>query len=153
MSVFGSRKSPDERSVKDCVHMVETFLRKVGLDPKAQRLDAPTVGWFMGRGSANLFVMIGDNDGTTILEVICPILILPSQNILPFYRRCLEINRWLMNCAICVLEDEVMLVSTRPARGLDDSELESTLDYLGAAADKLDNALAEEFGAKLWRPD
>ncbi len=151
MAVFGDRKSPDERLVKDCVQMVETFLRNVGLDPKAQRFPEPdALVWFAVGGNAKLFIFIENVDGTTTLGVNSPILYLPSQNLLPFYRRCLELNRGLLNCAICVLEDEVILTSTRSAQGLDYSELERTFYHLSGTADMLAKNLAEEFGAKLW---
>jgi hypothetical protein len=85
--------------------------------------------------------------------VFSPILYLPPENILPFYRRCLEINRELLNCALCVQEDKVALVSQRFVEGLDPVELEGTIGYVAAAADDLDNKLADEFGAKMCGED
>ena len=150
MKIFGTRKSPDERTGKDCVQMVETFLRSVGLNPKESAVaNSSAPGWLVTRGSANIFIFIGAQDDETTLEIVCPILHIPSKNILPFYRRCLEINRYLLGCALCVDQDRVMLVSGRFAQGLDYKEVEAMIDYAAAAADRLDNMLAEEFGAKL----
>lgn len=86
-------------------------------------------------------------------RIFSPILYLPSENILPFYLRCLEINRELLTCALCTHEDKVTLVSQRPIEGLDPEELEGTVNYLAAVADDLDNKLADEFGAKLCGED
>jgi len=147
---FFSDKNKSELTMKDCTKMVENFFQKVGLNANTSRLqDADTPAWFVTRGSAAVYISLHESDGATSLRVFSPILYLPQENILPFYRRCLEINRGLVNCALCVQEDRVALVSQRFVTGLDPEELEGTIAYLGAAADDLDNKLADEFGAKM----
>lgn len=153
MGLFGTKTvQMKETTVKDCIRMVEGFFRKIGINPNSQRLpQKDTFGWWIHRGSAVIFIILNDHGGATTVRIVSPILYLPEEFILPFYRRCLEINMELLNCALGVTEDKVVVVSERPLTGLDPVEFESTLDYLSAVADDLDDKLANEFGAKLYR--
>lgn len=150
MGLFGTKKVK-ETTIGDCMGMIESFFRKIGTDASSQRLrDKETTGWWAQRGSAAIFIMLNDHDGMTTLRIVSPLLYLPQENILPFYRRCLEINLGLLNCALGVTGDKVVLATERPIEGLDPEELEGTLNFLSAVADDLDNQLADEFGAKLY---
>jgi hypothetical protein len=141
-----------ERTIQDCIKMIENFFRKIGLNPNEQRIpDRGTYGWFVSRGSAVIFILLNKNDGMTTVRIVSPILYLPQERILPFYRRCLEINMGLLNCAFGVTKDKIALVSERPILGLDPEELEGTIAYLSSVADELDDKLGREFKAKLYR--
>lgn len=147
MGLFG--KKTKEISKEDCITMVENFLNKIGLNPSEQRLKGDTIGWVAVRGSAITYIMIFEYENFASIRIYSPILYLPEENILPFYRKCLEINFELVNCAICVYEDKVALVVERPIGGLDPEELEGMVNYLSSVADDLDNKLADEFGARI----
>jgi hypothetical protein len=153
MGFFSSNKG-SQTTVKDCIGMVEEFFRKAHLkasNHRVQNADFPL--WAVIRGSAVVYISLHENDGRGSLRVYSPVVFLPQENILPFYRRCLEINRGLLNCALCADEDRIGLVSQRPIEGLDPEELESTVGYLAAVADDLDTKLADEFGAKMCGED
>ena len=148
MGLFG--KKHKSVSMDDCIHMVEEFFKRVGLNANQHRItEEATPAWGLHRGSAAVYVSIHENDGEPSLRVFSPILFLPEEKILPFYRRCLEINRDLLNCSICAHEDKIALVSQRPIEGLDPEEVDLTIGYLAAVADELDNKLSDEFGAKM----
>jgi hypothetical protein len=150
MALFGNKKVK-ETTVKDCIKMVEAFLQKCGANPKKHRLpDKDTIGWQIARGSAIIYILINNHEGLTTIRVISPILTLPKSNILPFYRKCLEINTGLISCALGAYEDKVAVLSERPIEGLDPEELEGILNHLSAVADDLDNKLADEFGATIF---
>ena len=144
------KKKTKEITIEECKEMVEKFMRKKGLDPSQQRLKGDQIGWFAIRGSAYIYIFINQYDNFNSIRVYSPILYLPEENILPFYRKCLELNWELKNCAICVYENEVALVVERPIEGLDPEEVEWTIDYLSQVADNLDNKLADEFGARIF---
>jgi hypothetical protein len=153
MGFFSGNKS-GETTMKDCIKMVEKFFQKIGINAANNRLkDAETPAWMVVRGSAAVYISLHESDGGSSLRIFSPILFLPTENILPFYRRCLEINRELLSCALCVQDDKVAIVSQRPIEGLDPEELEGTVGYLAAVADELDNKLADEFGAKMCGED
>ena len=147
MGFFGKKEK--QVSKEDCIAMVEDFITNIGLNPSDQRLKGDTIGWVLSRGSAIIYIMIFEYENLTTIRVYSPILYLPEENILPFYRKCLEINFSLVNCAICVYEDKVALVVERPIGGLDPEELEGMTNYLSSVADDLDNKLADEFGARI----
>ncbi len=148
LGLFTSKEAT-QRSVKDCVEMVESFLRKVGLNPEILKVPEQSgTGWTFSRGSAELFVGLRENNGRGVVVIMSPLVYLPEQNLLPFYRRCLEINMELINCALAASEDKIYLVHERPIEGLDPVEIEGTLDYLSNVADNLDDRFASEFEAK-----
>ncbi len=149
MGLFGT-KPVKETTERDCIIMVENFFRKIKLESNQQRVtDRDTTGWWVQRGSALVYIILNEHEGLETVRIISPILYLPNENILPFYRKCLEINMDLCNCAIGVYDDKVSLISERPIEGLDPEELEGTIHYLSSVADDLDNKLADEFGATL----
>ena len=129
MGLFGSRKAAvKETTVKDCIQMIEGFFKKVGLNPNNHRLpQKDTVGWWVTRGSALVYIILAQHSESTTVRIVSPILYLPEDHILPFYRRCLEMNMDLVNCAIGAMDDRIALVSERPIEGLDQAELEGTM--------------------------
>ena len=145
---FG-KKSKDMTEEK-CKEMVEDFLSAIGVGPNKCRMEGEGLGWYIFRGSTLTYIFIGVYDDFKSLRIFSPILYLPEENILPFYRRCLEINFELINCAICVRDDRVALVVERPLEGLDPEELEGMIEYMLGVADELDNKLADEFRAKIF---
>lgn len=137
--------------VEASVGMVMKFLEEYGFDEEESRISIDhAAGWAIRHGSASIFIIIGHNEivEDITLEVFAPILKLPPTNILPFYRRCLELNRYLVNCALCVQKEKVLVISERSLIGLDYSELESLIATVAKTADMLDDDLAEEFGAQ-----
>lgn len=156
MGLFGKGKSKGRKdnqvaavTTQDCKQMVESFLEKVGLDPKEQRLpDRRTLGWCVHRGSAVVFIVLEEQNSYPTLRIVSPILYLPEGRILALYRKCLEINMGLINCALGVFEDRIAVVSERPIASLDPAEFEERLNYLSAVADDLDEKLSQEFDAK-----
>ena len=100
MGLFGTKKVK-ETTVKDCVKMIEKFYKNLGFSPDAHRLTDPdTLGWYIQRGSVVIFIILNEHNGLNTVRIAAPIVYLPEDNILPFYRRCLEINTDLINCSI-----------------------------------------------------
>ncbi len=152
MGLFGTRKvAAKETTIKDCVKMIDGFFKRNKLNPNNHRLPgSDTLGWWLHRGSAIVYIILHQHGSTPTVRIISPILYLPEDHILPFYRRCLEMNMELVNCAFGAIDDRIALVSERPIAGLDHQELEGTLHYLSAVADDIDDKLADEFKAKMY---
>lgn len=153
--VFSGTKKDEKVSVDSYVRIVEDLLSEIGVDVKDSRLDLDSKderGWVIQKGSAQIIILIAENDLVEdfTIEVVSPILKLPSQNILPFYRRCLELNRYLVGCATCVNEDKVLVRAELSLSGLTLESLALLILNVAGSADQLDNDLAEEFGAKLY---
>ena len=158
MGIFRSKKKPEPAlALKECVTMIEDVLKKVGLNPKEQRMrnqDAP--GWFVQRGSAVIYIFLVPDEKMPSVRFVSPILFLPEDLITPFYRRCLEINMGLMNCALAASNDQIALVSERPIHNLNTTQIEYLLHYISGVADDIDDKLAKEFKAAMyvqgWEP-
>ncbi len=153
-SLLGN-KQDNEVSVGSYIQIVEALLKELGVDIKESRLDLESKnyrGWVIQKGSAQIIILIAENDedDDPTIEVVSPILKLPSQNILPFYRRCLELNRGLIGCAVCVSEDKVLVRAEIPLSGLSLESIALMIFNVAGAADQLDDELAEESGAKLY---
>jgi CelD/BcsL family acetyltransferase involved in cellulose biosynthesis len=132
--------------------LVEKAIQKVGLDPATTRAkEAPTTcSWTLQRGSAAILVNLTHRteDGNLYLRVVSPILTLPEASRREaLFTRLLELNgAGLANCAFGLVGDRVVVVSERPAAGLDVEEVEQIVRHLGAVADTYDDRLVKEFG-------
>jgi hypothetical protein len=132
--------------------LVETSIKNLGIDPIAARAkDAPTtVSWTFQRGSAALLVNLTrrKEDEKLYFRVVSPVMTLPdalSREAL--FVRLLELNgKGLANCAFGLIGDRVVVVSERPAQGLDGEEAEQIIRHLAAVADTYDDRLVKEFG-------
>jgi hypothetical protein len=134
--------------------LVEQTIRKLGLDPGGSRAkDAPTTcSWTLQRGSAAILVNLTyrKEDNNLYLRVVSPVVTLPEASRREaLFTRILELNgSGLANCAFGLIGDRVVLVSERPAEGLDPEEVEQIIRHLGAVADTYDDRLVKEFGGR-----
>lgn len=135
--------------------LVEETIRKLGLDPAATRAPCPNdnqAAWTLKRGSASVLVTVTHHEieEITYLRVVSPVVTLPtdSSNQVALLRRLLELNTaGLANAAFGLMGDRVVVVSERPAGGLDAVEVEQIVKHLAAVADTFDDRFEKEFGA------
>lgn len=129
---------------------VETVLRKLGLDPNASKVreEDGTRAWGLLRGSAQVLLQVSGSEQGTWVRVIAPVVKLPKEDArAKFYERLLELNaRSMRNASFGVLNDGVVIVSERPAEGLDAGEVEQILKHVGALADHYDDLFIKEYG-------
>ncbi|KAA3656429.1 MAG: hypothetical protein DWQ04_31165 [Chloroflexi bacterium] len=138
-------------TIQQCIKMIVAFYKKHNANINDFRIPQQEHGWWIQRGSATVYIIINPHEHAPSIRIMSPILYLPEDYILPFYRRCLELNMELMNCALGAAEDTVSVVTERPIAGLDPEELESMIAYLSGVADEIDDKLAEEFKARLFK--
>jgi len=129
---------------------VEGVLTKLGLDPKTAQVrdEDGTRAWGMLRGSAQVLLQVTGNDQGTWVRVIAPIVKLPKEDVRKtFYEHLLELNaRSMRNASFGLLNDGVVILSERPAEGLDANEVEQILKHVGALADYYDDLFIKEYG-------
>lgn len=129
---------------------LEGILSAIGVEPAAARMAVESgYGWHFQRGSALIELYLSP-EAEGYLQVLSPIMHLPASNLLALYRRLLELNLQLTNAALGLHEDVVYLYHERQLAGLDAAEAEAILRQLSEYADELDDALAEEFGGRLY---
>ncbi|MCY3574052.1 MAG: YbjN domain-containing protein [Chloroflexi bacterium] len=129
---------------------VEGILQALGLEARSARMQvASGFGWHFQRGSALIEIYLTPEE-QGYLQVLSPILHLPPGNLLALYRRLLELNLQLTNAALGLHEDVVYLYHERLLAGLDAVEADAIIRRLAGYADELDDALAAEFGGRLY---
>jgi CelD/BcsL family acetyltransferase involved in cellulose biosynthesis len=132
--------------------LIEATIQHLGIDPVAARAkDAPpTASWTFQRGSAAILVNLTHRreDDLLYFRVISPVMTLPEAAAREgLFVRLLELNgKGLANCAFGLIGDRIVVVSERPARGLDKEEAEQIIRHLSAVADTYDDRLVKEFG-------
>ncbi len=144
----------DETRFQDASGIVEQVMRKLGLDPDGARVkdekspDGATRAWGMLRGSAQVLLIVSGNADGTWVRVVAPVVKLPTADKrLAFYERLLDLNAKAMrNASFGVLNDGVVIVSERPAEGLDAEEVEQIMKHVGALADHYDDLFMKEYG-------
>lgn len=138
--------------------LVEKILEELGVDPAAARQpsDDPRVrfSWSLRLGSAAIFLDLLEEEGEGMLRLDSPILMLPPKDRREeFYAWLLQLNYNLAESALCLKDDEVHIVCTRPLEDLDPGEVRDLVTRLSNYADDLDNALNVEFDAPLWKAE
>jgi len=130
---------------------VEKILTSVGVDPSQARLDTEQgYAWSFQRGSAIIEVYVSQQGDRGYLQVLSPILHIPSSGLLPLYRRLLELNLSLTNASLGVYMDVVYVFNERPLNGLDANEANFIITQIAQYADEMDNELVNEFGGRLY---
>jgi len=104
------------------------------------------------KGSATVFVDFGiSEDGEFGWAIVySPLVYLPKENLLPFYKRLLDINfDDSVFGTLSTDEDVVYLNRTLVIEGPDEQDLMFNVVTLAEEADDLDDYLVSEFGAQL----
>ncbi len=151
--LFGRRAKEEDQSDQQLAlsaRAVENILASIDVDPTAARMDVESgYSWNFWRGSALIEVYLTPEDWG-YLQVLSPIMHLPQSNLLPLYRRLLELNLEMTNAALGVHEDVVYVFHERLLEGLDAVEADVIVRRLAQYADELDDVLVEEFGGRMY---
>lgn len=147
---FRGSKRPSFR-LETYAAAVEQNLQAVGIDVVNSRMNLEEgFGWAFRRGSAAIEVYITHQDNIGYLQVLSPIMHLPSSGLLPLYRRLLELNLQLTSASLGLYLDVVYVFSERPLDGLDSVETNTLITQVAHYADELDDKLVKEFGGRLY---
>jgi len=131
--------------------IVEQILNSIGVEPgRAQMKTENGYGWSFQRGSALIEVYIARQESREYLQVLSPLMHVPTGALLPLYRRLLELNLSLTNASLGIYLDVVYVFNERPLDGLDGSEANFIITQIAEYADDLDNQLVNEFGGRLY---
>ena len=132
--------------------MVEKVIKEFGVDPSLCRGQQPGQ-WNMRLGSASVWIDVfqskdaqGNFLNSGYLQIMAPIMNIPSDRQLELYRELLEINHRLYGVGMTVFENGVYIKSIRELEGLDHSEIVATFNRVGRYADDYDDMLK----AKYW---
>ncbi|QPC82208.1 YbjN domain-containing protein [Phototrophicus methaneseepsis] len=130
---------------------VERILSSIGVNPQQARMSTRDgYGWAFQHGSAMIEVYITQQAQREYFQVVAPLIHLPLNNLLPLYRRLLELNLSLTNASLGIYQDVVYIFNERPLAGLDANEADFIISQIAGYADDLDNQLVNEFGGRLY---
>jgi hypothetical protein len=150
MMRWGSGKG-NFRSLGDYARLVEGALHDFKVDVESARVRVESgYAWRFKRGSAVVEVNVVEQDGRGYLQVMSPIMYLPSTGLLPLYRRLLEYNMQLTNAALGVFQEVVYVFHERSLEDLDAGEAQAIIVLVSNYADDLDNGLVNEYGGRLY---
>jgi len=107
-------------------------------------------GWNFNHDSLPVFIRpCGDNNDT--ITVNMGINKLPRQNLLPLYRKLLELNVLPIVAKIAIFENNIVVTSARPVEGMDAQELFHLIDTVCTVGRNLSIELENDFGAPSLR--
>ena len=105
------------------------------------------------RGSARTYVsFIVDEENDPWVIFYSPLVFLPKDNLLPFYRALLDLNYEMMPGRLATHENFALLKYEILVEHLSDQLFRSMLYSMTRAADYLDDRLIKEFGVRRWEP-
>ena len=137
----------DKTTINDIKHWMETYLEEVEFDLADIKVQDAENAWFLPDDKINGFYIIIDTDSPEdiTIELLAPLFELPKENILPFYRKCLEINNELYNTSIVVRETRIYLFCKQDIEYIRENEFIMSLNYHMGVAGYVCDLLKEEF--------
>lgn len=143
-------KKEDPDALKSALVLIQGVLKDMGVNDGYTEIKG---GYKFEKslGSAGFYITIKFNAGLNIntLTFVAPILKIPNRRKEQFYLRCLQLNKYLVSCALAITDDEVQIVSERDLKGLDAYEFKMMMQSVAISANDLDDPLSEEFGAEM----
>lgn len=126
--------------------LIEGIIREWNVDPDSIYNSQNRV-WFLVQGSANFEIGFFNYADRDYFYSASPIVKLPQENLLAFYRRLLELNDYYIGTKLSVRGNQVWLLGQRECEGMDKGEAKRLIDNVRITADDLDDKLMNEFGA------
>lgn len=131
--------------------MVERVITELGVDPKLCR--GQNLGqWSMRLGSASVWIDVfqsKDAQGNYIdggyLQIMAPIMDVPADRQLEFFRELLEINHKLYGVGFTKFENGIYIKSIRELENLEQSEVMATFRRVGYYSDDYDDMLKAKY--------
>ncbi|QIP16935.1 YbjN domain-containing protein [Spirosoma aureum] len=131
--------------------MIQHYVESIGLT-KESTYNPKNSNWLWKNGSATIEVFIQtihfpNGSRRDYLRIFSPLLEIPANNLLSFYRHLLELNDLRLGVKLCIAPKTQTVYATyeRDIRGMDYQELTTCIVDLELWADELDDQLKEQF--------
>lgn len=153
-------RRPRDHGPEKVARMIEASLAELGLDPGECRNDEGPednahLAWsFRIESGHEIFLILGVVEGGMTLEVRSLIAKIPHDNVLPFYRRLLEINsEELTLAALGISGQYVTLSADRPTTDLDAGEITDMISRVVSYVERYAGDLRSEFSCPEWNDE
>ncbi|GAB3690936.1 hypothetical protein GCM10027592_08590 [Spirosoma flavus] len=131
--------------------MIHCYVESLGL-PRDKVYNPERKNWLWKKGSAGIEVLIETihfNSGARrdYLRIFSPLMDVPVNNILGFYRHLLELNDRRLGVKLSIMPNTQKVYATfeRDIKGMDFNELSTCISDLEIWADSLDDELKGQF--------
>ncbi len=149
MGLFGSKKT-GTLSSKDLEEMVDKYFKRRSIDAAGHQIPPDQgQGWWLDEGSARVYILLEEDHRGLSVRVTSSIVRCPAGTKESLYQYLLEVNRDLNACGLALLDDLVLVTTSRSVKGLDQEELNDMIWNVSYVSDKLDDELVTRFGATI----
>ncbi|GAB3985650.1 hypothetical protein GCM10028807_01360 [Spirosoma daeguense] len=131
--------------------MIHCYAESAGLS-RDKVYNPERKNWLWKRGSAGIEVLIEtlnfqDGSRRDFLRIFSPLMDIPANNLLGFYRHLLELNDQKLGVKLSIMPNTQKVYATddRDIKGMDYYELSMFISDLEIWADKLDDELKAQF--------
>jgi len=140
--------------IQEAIQMIEDALKTMGLAPSAVRsLPTEEHGWVLPVGKTVLFINLNENEGRTLMRMHAPILFMPPRDLLPFYRRMLDLNAQLAGMSLGMTLDVASVFVQQVLDEVTPSTVGRVIQETMKSLDVLPDLLLQEFqSARYWSP-
>jgi len=148
MTLFADQAKTD---VERAVALVEKTIESLGIAPDTSRKERDGhVAYALRRGSARILIAVHAPSGELTegrIRVVAPVVLLPPEGEEhALFKHLLTANATeLVGAAFAVSGDEVVVVTERSVKDLDDSEVDTMIRTVGRVADRYDDDLSKRF--------
>lgn len=132
---------------------IETVIANMGEDPMNCRIPSSNgTGWVLKTEQLSVILVLENLEGDSVLRLTCPLLFMPPEDLLPFYRMLLDINDDIPSASFSLDRDVVCLVSKQSLESISDASIQRLVERMYKLASMTGNALLQEFpNARVWR--
>jgi hypothetical protein len=155
MGLFNIFSTTPEKQLEEWRNVLVEALPKVLEGDDAFWLSEDDEDVIIKKGSAHVFVsFLLDEDGDGYVQINAPLVRLPKENLLPFYRRLLDLNgMFLASGAFATEGNLIVLRHVLPIKGVDEEGFGLAVFALCNQADEVDDLLVNEFAAPRFTPN
>ncbi len=135
--------------------IVRELLKSMGTNHKDAKMDMEDknlLGWAIGVGEAIIYIYIFQSDDNTLfIKFVSPVMYMPEENLLPFYRKLLELNNRLHDIGFSIENNIVLMFAQRRIELTTIEESKYIIMYLARMVQELGGDLMKEFNAKPFK--
>lgn len=132
--------------------MVEACIREIGIEPSTVRNEKQGQ-WSLQKGSAPVWVDVfyDDNNKCAYIQMMSPIVEVPSNNTIAFYEEILKKGHDLFGVGFTQFDKWVYIKSIRECKNLQQSEAMAMLNRVGVYADEFDDYFKNKYAVASFR--
>ena len=147
----------EEINLEKADNIVKELLESMGTNHKDAQMDIEDknmLGWAISVNDIIIYIYIFQSDEKTLfIKFVSPIMYIPNENILPFYRKLLEVNNILHDIGFSIENNLVLMFAERRIDLTSIEESKYIILYLARIAKDIALPISEEFNAKIFKEE